>query len=189
MLSKRTFKQTIIIKKELEKNRCAAKDRSFYASLRPQSTSQSTSQPVQPLQPQENLHIEMGASNDTQIITWREPTNSSEENNDNDTFSFMAFLEEVREDYLNGNPQLCAALNKFSMHPMIRVKGGVHIRVQPEFIKRRKVNGYGTKRKSHCSTNNGKENVDLQVIPARKKKKAGKKNHNLSESVSKNHPN
>ncbi|CAG8582443.1 46021_t:CDS:2 [Gigaspora margarita] len=83
--------------------------RSFYASLCPQSTSQSTSKPVQPLQPQENLHIKWVHK---MIL---KPTNPSEETNDNNTFLFMTFLEEVKEDYLNGNPQLCAALNKFSM--------------------------------------------------------------------------
>ncbi|CAG8625475.1 18637_t:CDS:2 [Dentiscutata erythropus] len=40
---------------------CAAKDCSFYASLCPQSTSQ----PLQSLQSQEDLHVEMGISNDT----------------------------------------------------------------------------------------------------------------------------
>ncbi|CAG8657733.1 6829_t:CDS:2, partial [Racocetra persica] len=69
---------------------------------------------------------------------------------------------EVKEDYLNSNSQLCATLDKFSMYPIIHVKSGVSIRVQPESIKRYK---------------------------PEKKRKQTKKNYNLSESVSDNHLN
>ncbi|CAG8542157.1 13869_t:CDS:10, partial [Cetraspora pellucida] len=83
----------------------------------------------------------------------------NEENNNDDASSFMAFLEEVKEDYQNGDPQLCTTLNKFvirynaaksksisrlssflydinrNIDPMARVKSGVPIRVQIESIK------------------------------------------------------
>ncbi|CAG8843645.1 24720_t:CDS:2, partial [Racocetra persica] len=57
-----------------------ANNRSFYTSLRPQSTSQ----------PQECLYAKMGVSNNTQNI---EEPSPSEKDKDDDT-SFMAFLEE-----------------------------------------------------------------------------------------------
>ncbi|CAG8799838.1 30589_t:CDS:1, partial [Racocetra persica] len=116
---------------------------------------------------------------------------------DDDT-SFMAFLEEVKKNYQNSDPQLYTTLNKFAKHynvaksksisrlssflydincnidPMARVKSGVPIRVQVESVKRRKANRHDTKRKLH-----GKENKDFQTMPARKKRKANKKDHNL----------
>ena len=60
------------------------------------------------------------------------------------------------------------------------------IRVQVESVKRRKEGSSGTRRKLPATTNKGKENSDPQTIPARKKKKTGKKKQNLSENVSKN---
>jgi len=70
------------------------------------------------------------------------------------------------------------------LDPMARIKSGAHIRVQVESIKRRKTEGGGAKRRLPVSIHDGKENFDPQVIPVRKKKK-GKKEHNLSKNVSK----
>ena len=64
------------------------------------------------------------------------------------------------------------------------------IRVQVESVKRRKIEGSsGTRRKLPVNVNEGKENLDPQVIPARKKKKTGKKAHDLSKNILKSQPN
>ena len=58
------------------------------------------------------------------------------------------------------------------------------IRVQVESAKRRKIEGSsGTRRRLPATVNTGKENFDPQVIPARKKKKTGKKSHDLNKNV------
>jgi len=58
------------------------------------------------------------------------------------------------------------------------------IRVQVESIKRRKTErSGGGKRKLPAITREDKENLDSQIIPARKKK-MGKKVHNLSKNIS-----
>ena len=49
--------------------------------------------------------------------------------------------------------------------------------------------GGDSKRRLPIPTNEGKENLDPQAIPARKKRKTAKKDHNLSKNVSKNQPN
>ncbi len=67
---------------------------------------------------------------------------------------------------------------------MARIKSGANIRVQVESVKRRKMEGGGTKRRLSVPVHNGKENFDPHTIPARKKKK-GKKEHNLSKNLSK----
>ena len=55
------------------------------------------------------------------------------------------------------------------------------IRVQVESIKRRKTESSGgRKRKLPATISEDKENFDPHIVPARKKKKTGKKNHNLS---------
>ena len=85
---------------------------------------------------------------------------SSEENTEIDCTSFVTFLEEVKADYQNANPQLCTALNKFAeryrsaksksiprltsylydlnrgLDPTACVKSGSMIRVQVESVKR-----------------------------------------------------
>ena len=57
----------------------------------------------------------------------------------------------------------------------MRVKSGVQIRVQVESVKRRKTAGGSTRRRLPGPTNEDKENLDPHVIPARKKRKVGKK--------------
>ena len=57
------------------------------------------------------------------------------------------------------------------------------IRVQVESIKRRKTGGKIQKLPEE------KENIDPQVILTRKKKKTGKKEHNLSVHISENQAN
>ena len=120
----------------------------------------------------------------------------------------MLFLEDIKEDYQNGNMQLCTALNKFAerykaaklksiprlvsflydlnrdLDPTTRVKSGSMIRVQVESIKRRKSNGSGYKQKLPAIKD--KENLDTQIIPSRKKRKVDKKKHNLSENIENN---
>ena len=60
------------------------------------------------------------------------------------------------------------------------------IQVQTESIKRRKTErSGGRKRKLSATINEDKENFDPQIIPARKKK-TGKKGHNLSMNIAKN---
>jgi len=63
---------------------------------------------------------------------------------------------------------------------MVRVKSGANIRVQVESIKRRKTEGGESKRRLP-NNNNGKENSDPMTISVRKKRKSGKKDHNLSK--------
>ena len=75
------------------------------------------------------------------------------------------------------------------LDPMARIKSGANIRVQVESIKRRKTGGSGSKRKLPVTNNNRKENLDLMAIPARKKRKTNKKEHNLSKNVLNNQQN
>ncbi len=108
--------------------------------------------------------------------------------------------------------QLCTALNKFEerykaaklkstsrlasflydlnrdLDPTVNIRSGSMIRVQVESVKRRKTEGSGHKRKLP-SIIKDKENLDPKVIPDRKRKKAGKKEHNLNKNVLKNQPN
>jgi hypothetical protein len=61
------------------------------------------------------------------------------------------------------------------------------IRVQVESVKRRKIErSGGGKRKISATIREGKENIDPQVIPTRKKRKTGKKEHNLSAHIAEN---
>ena len=140
----------------------------------------------------------------TSNVSYREP---NKENKGFDNSVVISFLEEIKEDYLNCGPQFCTALDKFAEQyhssksrsiPRLcsflynvnhnvdatRVKSGAMIRVQVESIKRRKIEGSnGTKRKLPGDVNGGKENSDPQRIPSRKKRKTGKKEHNLSKNV------
>jgi len=121
-------------------------------------------------------------------------------------------LEEVKLDYQNSSQTLRIALDKFKdrynaakalsvprlssflydlnrdLDPMARIKSGANIRVQVESIKRRKTGGSSSKQKLPV-TNNGKENLDPMAIPARKKRKTNKKEHNLSKNVLNNQQN
>jgi len=64
------------------------------------------------------------------------------------------------------------------------------IRVQVESVKWQKIEGSsGIRRKLPVTVNEGKENLDSYVIPFRKKKKTGKKAHDLNENVLKSQPN
>ena len=137
-----------------------------------------------------------------------------EENEEIDISAFTSFLEEVKSDYQNAGQTLRTSLNKFkdrynavksksipqlssflydldrNFDPAARLKSGPMIRVQVESIKRRKTeNSSGSKQKLPAAVNVEKENIDPQIIPARKKKKAGKKDHNLSMNICKNQPN
>ena len=127
--------------------------------------------------------------------------------------AFATFLEEVNADYQNASPQLCTALDKFAeryrsakskslprlisylydlnrnLDSTARVKSGSMIRVQVESVKRRKTEGSGRKRKLPNTICKEKENLDPHIIPARKKKVAAKKGHNLSMNIARNQPN
>ena len=113
-------------------------------------------------------------------------------------------MEEIRADYQNGGPQLRAALDKFAERyvaaksksilrlctflynlnqDLDHVRSGSTIRVQVESVKRQRSGG--KKRESPKE----KENLDPQIIPSRKKKKTGKKKHNLSLHIAKNRTN
>ena len=63
------------------------------------------------------------------------------------------------------------------------------IRVQVESVKRRKTERSGGGKRRLPTVSEGKENLDPKTIPARKKKKTAKKNHNLSMHIAKNQPN
>ena len=122
-------------------------------------------------------------------------------------------MEEVKSDYQNAGQTLRIALDKFkdryntaksksiprlssflydlncNLDPTARIKSGSIIRVQVESIKRRKTERSGGGKRKISAVREGKENLDPQVIPARKKKKTGKKSHNLSMHIAKNQPN
>ena len=134
------------------------------------------------------------------------------ENIEVDISEFINFLEDIKEDYQNGSVQLHTALSKFQerykaaklksisrlasylydlnrdLDPTVNIRSGPTIRVQVESVKRRKTEGSGRKRKLP-SIIKDKENLDPQIIPSRKKKKAGKKEHNLNKNVLNNQPN
>jgi len=143
------------------------------------------------------------------ILFCREP---SERNEEIDVSAFNTFLEEIKTDYQNAGQTLHVTLEKFkerynaaklksvprltsflydlnrSLDPM-RIKSGAQIRVQVESVKRRKTGGGSTRRRLPAPTNEEKENLDPHVIPARKKRKTGKKEHSLTKNVSNNRPN
>ena len=137
----------------------------------------------------------------------RDPNDKIEEV---DTSTVTLFLEEIKDDYHNSGSQFCTALDKFAEHyqaakstsiprltsflymnhhadPTACIKSGSMIRVQVESVKRRKTEGSGHKRKISAVKN--KENQDPHLVPSRKTRKAGKKEHNLSKNVGKNQPN
>ena len=135
---------------------------------------------------------------------------SDEENEKIDNSALITFLKEIKADYQEGGPQFRNALNKFAERyhasksksiPRLcsflyeinhnvdptRVKSGAMIRVQVESVKRRKTGGSnGARRKLSAVTSENKENSDPHAIPSRKKRKTGKKEHNLSKNVLKN---
>ncbi|RGB36821.1 hypothetical protein C1646_666701 [Rhizophagus diaphanus] len=146
-------------------------------------------------------------NNIDKIIEQREPSGKDEEI---DISTFTAFLDDVKTDYQNGGKTLCTALDKFkdryntaksksiprlfsflydinrNIDLMIHVKGGANIWVQVESIKRRKMEEGGVKQRLPIPTNEGKENLDPHAIPAQKKRKTSKKEHNLSKNILKN---
>ena len=137
----------------------------------------------------------------------------NEESTEIDYTTFAMFLEEIKADYQNASPQLHAALDKFAeryrsaksksfprlvsflydlnhnLNLTAHIKSGSKIRVQVESIKRRKMENSDGRRKLPATVCEGKENFDPQIIPVRKKKKTGKKNHNLNMHIFKNQPN
>ena len=143
------------------------------------------------------------------ISSYREP---NERNEEIDLTAFNTFLEDIKMDYENAGQSLRTALDKFkerynvaksksipqlisflydlnnSLDPM-RVKSGTQIRVQVESVKRRKTEGGSTRRSLPVPANRNKENLDPHVIPDRKKRKVGKKDHNLSKNILNNRPN
>ncbi len=53
-------------------------------------------------------------------------------------------------------------------------------------IKKQKTEGSSSKWRLYVFTNEGKENLNPKIIPTQKKKKMGKKDHNLSKHIMKN---
>ncbi|CAG8526938.1 20309_t:CDS:2, partial [Gigaspora rosea] len=100
---------------------------------------------------QKNIEI----SDRTTVALYREPNEHIEKV---DIPKFALFLENVKDDYQNGDTQLQTALNKFTEHPVVNVRSGSIIRVQVEFAKRRKLEGSGRKRILPPIIN--KENLD-----------------------------
>ncbi|CAG8518940.1 9730_t:CDS:2 [Gigaspora rosea] len=125
-------------------------------------------------------------------------TQESEEFNivsENDPDFFKSFIESIKYNYENGGSQLQLVFEKFAERYNVakskstlaltsflyninrnadlltRIKNGAKIHVQVESVKHQKTN---------------KENVDPQVIPARKVQKVGKKAHSLSQNIKKN---
>jgi hypothetical protein len=137
---------------------------------------------------------------------------NKENENINDSTILISFLEAIKEDYQNCGLQFCTALNKFVERyftaksisilwlssflysidhnvDVIHIKSGAMIHVQVEFIKWCKLEGSNsTKQKLSAKISEGKEkeNSDPQTISSWKKRKTGKKEHNLSKNISKN---
>ncbi|CAB5326218.1 unnamed protein product [Rhizophagus irregularis] len=124
-----------------------AKDNSFYASLHAEFTPQD----------QESLQVTMKKSGSNASNASVEFRDSIEEVDN--TSTFIDFLEEIKEDYQNGDVQLRTALNKLAerykaakmksvprlvsflydmnrdLDPTIKIKSGPMIRVQVESVK------------------------------------------------------
>ena len=147
------------------------------------------------------------------MISCRDSNKKNVENVEEVAISeFVNFLDDIKEDYQNGGVQLRIALSKFKerykaaklkstprlasylydlhrdLDPTINIRSGSMIRVQVESVKRRKTEGSGRKKKL-SSVIQDKENLDPQTIPSRKRKKSGRKGHNLNKNVLKNQPN
>ncbi|GET02902.1 transposable element Tc1 transposase [Rhizophagus clarus] len=175
---------------------CVAKNNSFYASLR--------AGPIPQDQESDSLFINNGTEW-KKLEENREPEKETNEINDNSAIDII--LEEIRVDYENGGPHLRTALDKFAERytaaksksipklcsflydlnrDLDQVRSGSMIRVQVESIRRRKTEKSGSKKRELLEE---KENLDPQIIPSRKKKKTGKKEHNLSLHIDENRTN
>ncbi|CAB5353787.1 unnamed protein product [Rhizophagus irregularis] len=85
--------------------------------------------------------------------------------------------------YSTSGPEMDVHYNEFKQKFYVYIKSGSMIRVQVKSIKRRKSgSSSGGKRKIAANISEGKENMDPQIIPTRKKKKSGKKEHNFKNA-------
>ncbi|CAG8720386.1 4263_t:CDS:2, partial [Gigaspora margarita] len=92
---------------------------------------------------------------------------------------FILFLENVKNDYQNVS--FLYGLN-YQLDPTANIRSGSMIRVQVESMKRCKL---GLSNKCRLPAIENKENLDPQVIPNRKKRKANRKEHDLSKRINK----
>ena len=102
------------------------------------------------------------------------------------------FAERYDAAKSKSTPRLCFFLYDLNhnLNSIARVNSGSMIRVQVEFVKRRKTErSGGGKRRISATIREEKENMDSQIIPTRKKKKTGKKEHNLSAHIAENRTN
>ncbi|CAG8737367.1 13189_t:CDS:2, partial [Gigaspora rosea] len=167
---------------------------SFYASLHARPTLQS-----------QEVSFDYAKAELSNNVEHEELIDEDKEIEMTSDLNFISFLNEVKSDYQSAGQPLRIALDKFknryntakskfisrlssylydlknNLDPMARLKSGAHIRVQVESIKRCKVKG-STKNKEN-------EMLNPQDIPVRKKRKTGKKEHNLGKNISKNQPN
>ncbi|CAG8724548.1 33985_t:CDS:2, partial [Racocetra persica] len=170
-----------------------AKNNSFYASLH-----------MEPIDIQEHPQAEPSNQHLSESSN-SEQSEKIDMNKEIDNTTLNAFIEKIRNDYQNGGSQFCAALDKFTRQyhtskatsfarlssflynsnaDPTRIKSGAMIRVQVESTKRRNSESSGgTRRKPHAKARKGKENLDPQAIPSRKKRKHNKKEHNLGKNV------
>ncbi|PKY55713.1 hypothetical protein RhiirA4_475356 [Rhizophagus irregularis] len=179
-----------------------AENSSFYASLQAGFPSQIQIQ----LQVEKHNEIDEGLMISS-TTEWRELNENNED--EIDKSALVIFLEEIKVDYENYGPQFRTAFDKFAKRyhasksqsiPQLcsflydinrnvdptRVKSGSMIHVQVESVKRRKSEGSnGTRRKLSAIVEGEKENSDPQTIQSRKKRK-GKKEHNLSKNILRN---
>ena len=131
------------------------------------------------------------------------------ENIEVDISEFINFLEDIKEDYQNGNVQLCTVLSKFQerykaiklksiswlvfylydlncdLDLTVNIRSEFTIRIQVESIKQCKTEESERKRKLLSIIKN-KENLNPQIISSQKKKKTGKKEHDLNKNILKN---
>src|ERR1051325_370618 len=75
------------------------------------------------------------------------------------------------------------------LDPAVNIRSGSMICVQVESVRRHKTEESECKRKLPSIIKEDKENLDPQIIPNQKRKKTGKKEHNLNKNILKNQPN
>ncbi|CAG8461879.1 23530_t:CDS:2 [Gigaspora rosea] len=174
-----------------------SEDRSFYASLRTETFQQNQERLLSSDAPNENL------DEATEYENFDESTEELNREGE-DTGNISTFLEEIKADYENSSSQLRIALDKFAeryrraksmsipwlvsflyelnrnSNAAVNVRSGSAIRVQPRS---------GSEKRNLSAINKENEDLDSHVIPCRKKKKAGKKEHNLSRHVMANQQN
>ncbi|CAG8813341.1 32376_t:CDS:2, partial [Gigaspora margarita] len=159
-----------------------SRDESFYASLHARPTLQSQevsfdNAKAGKLLPDYIFRDESFYSS----LKPEEPTNEDKEIKMTSDSNFIAFLDEVKSDYQSAGQPLQIALDKFKDYNAAKSKS---ISQLSSYL-------YDLNSNLDPMARLKSENamLDPQAIPARKKRKTGKKEHNLGKNISENQPN